>query len=723
MNTIKSDLNLVIAATFTAEPVRGSLVFWLEKLGINASIQYENQVFKQLLDPYSAMRQNSGINVILIRFDDWFRVEDGLETEIRKDALLQSKVDRNIDDLLNALKTAVDNSSALHIVCICPPSPLMEWGSETAYDYKQMENRLYQGLQELNGVCPVASSEILNLYPVTDYYDFHSDKMGNIPYKQIFFDSLGTVIARKIYSAKSLPYKVIVLDCDQTLWKGVCGEDGAEGIIVDPYRKQLQEFVLEQQSSGMLLCLCSKNNEDDVNEALKRPDMLIKPEHIAASRINWERKSENLESLARELQLGLDSFIFIDDNPIECMEVKARCPEILTLCLPENDENIPLYLKNIWAFDRIKTTVADRNRTELVKQNIERNKFRQEIMSYEDFINGLELNVSISPLGDKELARAAQLTHRVNQFTFTTFRRSEAELKKISGEENVSCFTVNASDRFGDYGMVGLAVCRQQGTKLSVDSFLLSCRALGKGVEYKMLAMLGELAAEKGLDCVEAIFVPTSKNQPAGQFLSLIGEEYLTVSAENKVYEFTVEFAREIDFTSYLTKADHCRAEVQAAAEQVASSFDPVILDVLDDIGRNLNTSRSIHAKVEAASQGKTGERAEYVAPRNEFEQRILKIWEDVLVIEQIGVMDNLFELGGESIKAIQILSRIREEFEVDLPLTVLFEGNLSVAGLAQAVEASLLSSFDEDLIAEELAALENLTDEEIELLLKQESE
>ncbi|MGG4146718.1 HAD-IIIC family phosphatase [Paenibacillus algorifonticola] len=717
------DLNLVFSATFTAEPVRRSLVFWLEKLGIKAAIQYENQVFKQLLDPYSAMRQNNGINVILIRFDDWFRVEDGLETELRKDALLQSKVDRNIVDLLNAVKTSVETTSAIHIVCICPPSPLMEWSTETACDYKEIENRLYQGLQGLNGIVPVASSDILDLYPVADYYDFHSDKMGHIPYKQIFFDALGTVIARKIYSATSLPYKVIVLDCDQTLWKGICGEDGVDGIEVDPYRKQLQAFMLEQQRLGMLLCLCSKNNESDIMAALNRSDMLIKPEHIAASRINWDRKSDNLDGLAKELNLGLDSFIFIDDNPVECMEVKTRYPQVLTLCLPENDEDIPLYLSNIWAFDRINTTAADESRTELVKQNTERNKFQQEMLSYEAFISGLELNVSISPLGDAELARAAQLTQRVNQFNFTTIRHSEAELKRLGSEENVSCFTVAASDRFGDYGIVGLVVCREQGSKLIVDSFLLSCRALGKGIEYTMLARIGELATAKGLDQVDVVFVPTAKNQPAAQFLDLIGAQNAAASAENNVYAFTAAFARTIDFRAYLEQAGHIREEVHAAAQQAASGADPVNLDVLDDIGRHLNTPRSIHAKVEAASQGKTGERAEYVAPRNEFEKRILNIWEDVLVIEQIGVMDNLFEVGGESIKAIQILSRIREEFEVDLPMTVLFEGSLTIAGLAEAVETSLLSSFDEDSIAEQLAALENLTEEEIEQLLREESE
>ena len=710
----------IITATFTAEPIKNSLEFWMSKFGFNISLKFENQIFKQLLDPTSPVRNNNGINTILIRFDDWLKVEDGFETDFNMDSLAQVKIEKNIEDFLNALKTVLEYNSATYIVVICPPA----LNVESDINYQEIEQMLSERLQGINGIHSITSSEIFDLYPVENYYDHHADKMGLIPFRQIFYDCLGTVIARKIVSIKGLPYKVIALDCDQTLWKGVCSEDGVDGIEVDSSRRQLQEFVLKQSEAGMLLCLCSKNNEKDVMDVFKDSnEMLIKKDHIVAHRINWEDKSVNLKSLAEELQLGLDSFIFIDDNPVECMEVKAHCPQVLTLCLPENDEAIPLFLESNWAFDRVKTTAVDQKRTELYKQNIQRNAFKEKTMSYQDFLNGLELKVVISELKNDEIARVAQLTQRVNQFNFTTIRRTETDLKKLSKEPKVTLYTVKASDRFGDYGLVGLLIGCVQESELKIDSFLLSCRALGKGLEYQMLAQLGELAEEKGLSVVEAVLIPNSKNMPAQQFLSQIGAEYLRDYPTHQSYYFPVEFLRKLAFEDYLQDENSNNQDSNVVVAEVGNSFNWSIVDVFEDIVKNFDTPAKIHANINSPKQDKVSNRAEYIGPRNEIEVKIVKIWEEVLDLEQIGIEDNFFDLGGESIKAIQILSRIREEFEVDIPMSVLFEGALTVAGLAAAVEESLLSGLDEDLIAEELKAIEDLSDEEIEELLKAENQ
>lgn len=715
-------INQVVTATFTAEPVKNSLEFWMTKFGFETALTFEKEIFKQLLDPTSPVRINKGINIILLRFDDWLRVEEGFETDFKMDSLVQVKIKKNIEDFLNALKTALEKSSATYIVVICPPSPLAV-DSKSDFNHQELEQMLSESLQGINEVYSITSAEIFDLYPVENYYDLQADKMGQIPYKQIFFDCLGAVIARKIISIRGLPYKVIALDCDQTLWKGVCSEDGVGGIEIDPYRRQLQEFVLKQTEAGMLLCLCSKNNEKDVWDVFNgSKEMLIKADHIVASRINWERKSDNLKSLAEELQLGLNSFIFIDDNPMECMEVKAHCPQVLTICLPEKDDEIPVFLKNIWAFDRVDVTEVDRKRTELYKQNIKRNVFQQEAMSYRDFLNGLELKVNISELTDNEIGRAAQLTKRVNQFNFTTIRRTEAELRKLNEKPEVTLYTVNASDRFGDYGLVGLMIGCEVETGFEIDTFLLSCRALGKGLEYRMLSKIGELAALKGYSVVEVQLIPNSKNIPAQQFLNQIGAKYLRNTSSRLSYSFPVEFLKKLAFEDYL-KDENNNQEPSVAVAEVGNNFNWSIVDVFEDIAKNFNTPVKIHSKINSLSHDKVSNRAEYIGPRNEIEAKIAKIWQEVLDLEPIGVEDNLFELGGESIKAIQILSRMREEFEVDIPMSVLFEGALTVAGLAVAVEESLLSGIDEDLIAEELKAIENLSDEEIEELLKAENE
>jgi FkbH-like protein len=427
--------------------------------------------------------------------------------------------------------------------------------------------------------------------------------------------------------------------------------------------------------------------------------------------------------LSEELQLGLDSFIFIDDSPVECMEVKSQCPEVLTLCLPQQDEDIKLYLKNIWVLDQRKTTKIDHGRTELYKENIRRNKYKKEALSYREFLKGLELEVEISLLEDEDITRGAQLTQRVNQFNFTTKRYTEAELKNLCINPSTSCYTVKAKDRFGDYGLVGLIVCIEEDRTLRIDNFLLSCRAIGRGIEYQIFARLGEIAREKNLESIYVNFIESCKNQPAKQFLALIGHEYVAYSNESISYDFPVDFIEKLRFESYINVTEICGKEVDETSEQIASSVEVPILDILDDIGRNLNTAKKIHSSIVRFIQDKAAKRQNYVEPTNEIEKEIVRIWEDVLSINKIGIMDNFFELGGESIKAIQILSRMREVFQVELPITILFQGSITVIDMAEAVELALLSSVDDDLLAKELAAIENLSDEEIELMLSEQEE
>src|SRR5260221_4419946 len=192
----------------------------------------------------------------------------------------------------------------------------------------------------------------------------------------------------------------------------------------------------------MLLCLCSKNVEEDVWDVFeKNPSMLLKRKDISGYRINWERKSQNLKALSQELGLGLDSFVFIDDNPIECAEVEAECPEVLTLQLPEKAEQIPLFLKHVWAFDHFRSTDIDRRRSELYSDNQQREQMRQG-QGLEKFIESLQLEIIIASLSEENVARVAQLTQRSNQFNFTTVRRQDNQVRDILYTRTTQCLTV-----------------------------------------------------------------------------------------------------------------------------------------------------------------------------------------------------------------------------------------------------------------------------------------
>ena len=182
---------------------------------------------------------------------------------------------------------------------------------------------------------------------------------------------------------------MIVLDCDNTIWKGVVGEEGVEGIAIPPVWRRLQRFMVELSGKGFLLCLCSKNDESDVLEVFdRRPDMVLKRDHLVSWRINWQPKSENIRSLAQELNLGLDSFIFLDDNPVECAEVRSGCPDVLTLRLPI-EEAIAKFLDHVWAFDRLKVTSEDQQRTAMYKQEVERARFQDTDADHRGVSRGL----------------------------------------------------------------------------------------------------------------------------------------------------------------------------------------------------------------------------------------------------------------------------------------------------------------------------------------------
>ncbi len=516
---------IAITATFTAEPVEDALNYWMKELKFAFKIEFApyNQVFQQLLDPTSLISRNGkGINILLVRLEDWQRFEKTDDA-----STLKTKLDAHGNDLIQALQSAASRSAAPFIVCVCPFSPLVMADEEQATLFQNAETQLAIGLEPINAVYLVTSTELASRYPVKEYYDAYADKVGHIPYTTAFFTALGTMLARKIYALQTPARKVIVLDCDNTLWKGICAESGSSGIEIDAPHLALQAFMVSQHASGRLLCLCSKNSEQDVFDVFThRAEMPLKREHIISWRINWQPKSENLVALAEELQLGLDSFIFLDDSPLECAEVQAHCPDVLTLQLPQQPERIPRFLQNVWPFDYLKVTATDLQRTALYRQNMEREQARRAASTFEDFLAALELEIKISEMTPEQTERVAQLTQRTNQFNVTTIRRTESEIQHLSRAQNLEFLVVEVRDRFGDYGLVGVMAFETQADGLQVDTFLLSCRVLGRGVEHQMLKKLGGIALARERNIVAIPFLPTQKNQPALDFLNQIGADY-----------------------------------------------------------------------------------------------------------------------------------------------------------------------------------------------------
>jgi thioester reductase-like protein/FkbH-like protein len=670
-----------IAATFSAEPVEPYLRFWFEEFQRPSLIQFApyNQVFQQLLDPESLLAKNSdGLNVLLLRFEDWQRYGVSADT---------AKIERHVAELIEALRSPALRPKVPYLVCLCPPSPVTSADTAMTDVFERLEHQLAASISSMPGVHFVSYTEIESSYPVVDYYDRHADQEGHLPYTDPFFAALATVIARKWDALKRSPYKVLVLDCDQTLWKGICGEDqGPAGVEITPPHRFLQEFVVRQAEQGMLLSLCSKNREEDVWSVFDHhADMPLKREHIISSRINWAPKSDNLKELSAELQLGLDSFIFIDDNPVERADVRTHCPEVLTLQFPA--DNVQSFLENVWAFDRTVLTQDDRQRTLRYRQDAYRNKFRKCSATLREFLDGLNLQVDIHPMRDNEIARVAQLTQRTNQFNFTTQRRTETEIREIHCGEAFECLAVDVGDRFGDYGLVGVVIFATRESILAVDTFLLSCRVLGRGVEHLMMKRLGEIARDRGLAGIDVHCIPTDRNKPASDFLYKIAPPFdqrdngrfarRLSPCEAADIRYQPEFTESEPTGEVQVEQSTARSNNEKQSERLARYVRTAI--EFDDVSKIVAAVRA--KRVQSPITQPPGRQ-----PRNDIERRLVELISDILVTDSVTIDDDFFDLGGHSIAAVQLLGRIARTFHVRLPLERLFE-RPTVAHLAAVIE------------------------------------
>jgi FkbH-like protein len=323
--------------------------------------------------------------------------------------------------------------------------------------------------------------------------------------------------------------KVLVVDLDNTLWGGVIGEDGMAGIQLGAEYpgaayQALQRALLDLARRGILLAICSKNNHDDALEALQNhPGMLVRPSHFAAMRINWHDKALNLREIASELNVGVDALAFLDDNPMEREQVRAALPQVNVIDLPADPIEYAATVRDAPALQRLVLSDEDRQRTELYAAQRERSLAQQTFQSKEDFFRYLELEAEIAPLEPATLARVAQLTQKTNQFNLTTRRRSEQQIAEMAQRADSQVLTIRLRDRFGDHGLVGIAITSDESETCEIDTFLLSCRVIGRTVETALLSHVASGAISRGCQQLSGWFLPTKKNAPARDFYSQHG--------------------------------------------------------------------------------------------------------------------------------------------------------------------------------------------------------
>ncbi|WP_231114988.1 HAD-IIIC family phosphatase, partial [Lentzea aerocolonigenes] len=476
--------------------------------------------------------------------------------------------------------------------------------------------------------------------------------MAHLAYTPAGYDALATGIARSVHSLLARPFKVLVLDCDNTLWAGVAGEDGPEGVRLTDGHRHVQEWAVALRERGVLLALASKNDPETVAEVFRvRSEFPLRSDHVAAQAIGWDPKPVGLARLAAELNLGLDSFVFLDDNPVEVAQVRAACPGVLALTVPADQEAGKPFLDRVWAFDRLVVTEEDRGRAAAYDANRDRGELRRSSLTFADFIAGLNLVVTSTPATEADLRRVAQMTQRTNQFNFSTVRRQENELRALLAEPGMRCQVVRATDRFGDHGVVGAVISRQDTDELVVDTFLLSCRVLGRGVEHQVLAALGSDTSTK----IRLPYVPTAKNEPARRFLDSVADG--VPAAGGTDYLLTPEQAAGIRFDP----------ESAAVADDAPAAPAAAVVDA----GPRLSTLVALAENATGARE--LGEAAG--AERRDALDIVVDALTDVLALPQGSLTADsaLAELGASSLALVEAAVALQAHFGA-LELEVFYE-------------------------------------------------
>jgi FkbH-like protein len=690
----KTLAGVVIAASFTADPLVEPTELILRETGLAlpVSVAPYGQPFQQLLDAGSLFAQNTaGVNVLLVRLEDWLRGADGVR-DLGPD--WQSKLARNVADLAAAVRACAQRAATSMVVGVCPSSPAAILDDSEVAVLLALERDFRQ---ELSGLATVhlLDMEGFSAWPAPLLHDSEQNRIGHVPYTSRFFAVLARDIARLTFSLKTQPIKVLVLDCDNTLWSGVVGEDGVAGLGIGERERDLQRFALEKKKSGVLLCLASKNSEADVIEVFeKRKDMVLQLSDIVAMQVHWQAKSESIRALSQQLNLDLDSFAFVDDSPLECAEVRMACPEVLVLGL-RPDEDTASFLRNVWPLDLPVVTDEDRRRSDMFRANLERDRSAKSATDMAAFIADLNLQIEIAPPNPGQIARVAQLTQRTNQFNFTTRRRSAAEIAQLD-QQGQACLAVEVRDRFGDYGLVGLVIYGQGDEALLVDTFLLSCRVLGRGVEHAIVRELGRIASRQGKQRIEMTFLASKRNMPARRFLDSLVAQVQETGEDSGGSRFTIT-AEAASALAYLPGGSPSQAgsdEKETAAppaESQASSMPGVEMVTRsarwNRLARRLDTPENILAVLRAWARSERNLAVPLAEPQTATEARLRTIWSDVLGVSGIGTGDDYYgDLGGTSLQAVAIFARIERELGMRLPLVELVEAP-TIAQLAARID------------------------------------
>ena len=525
-----------ITASFTAEPLTPYLgAHLLTSADIQPEIHHAgfNTVIQTCLDPESAFGLTPSAIVVLWRIEDLYpRLQ---EPGVLGKSPLLSELLEMLGELTAALQALREHFAGTIVVSV-PPFPSGVWMSpagladcaELGHVHRSVVAELLERLAQIERIRTLDLDTLQRYHGVAASEDRRKWYLYRQPYKEEMWECIGAAVTRILVVNQRAARKCVVLDCDNTLWGGVVGEEGLAGIaLADDFPgssyRDFQSELKGLKQSGIMLALASKNNAADVWEVFDRHDaMILRREDISSARIDWNDKASNLRAIAGELNIGLDALVFVDDSDFEVAQVHELLPEVTVVKVPEELSELPGLLTRLDLFERSQLSAEDRNRTRMMAEERDRNEVR-DALTAQDFLDNLRLKVSVSDAEPAHLGRITQLVNKTNQFNLTTIRRSPDEVDDLNRRDDYQILMMRVEDRFGDYGLTGVAIVQHENKSWTLDTLLMSCRVLGRGVESAFLAAIAQAAGASGAASIIGRYVPTEKNALAANFFSAHG--------------------------------------------------------------------------------------------------------------------------------------------------------------------------------------------------------
>lgn len=559
----RADVRIAFAGNVVLEPLAEFVEAQLACGGLLASTYVApfEQALQVILDPGSELRQFQP-DFILLHFEAealarGLPVSDMHATAESHRAAMDGVFARVEPSILAAL----ENTSAIVLITnFVPPDcyalgladARSEWSEQELW--AQLSSRLGKTYRAEPRVQIVDLSRLTAIHGRSRARDRRLYYVAKLPWHESFLPVLADEITRHVTSVRGRIRKCLIVDLDNTLWGGVLGEEGAEGVRIgsgDPEAEahfDLQRRILAIKQRGVLLAICSKNNPADVDEVFRlRQDMPLRRDDFVCLEVGWDYKHEGIRRIAERLNIGTDSLVFLDDNPAEVDLVRQLLPEVQCVLVPSDPALRPSCLDRVHGLERAVITAEDQNKTGQYRQNAARESIREQFSSVHGYLQSLQTRITIRTASGELLARAHQLFNKTNQFNVTTHRYALPDLQQVLADSTSRLILVRVEDRFGDSGWVGAVLVRQlDQPHAHIDSFILSCRAMGRGVETAILNYVKHWCfTSTRCTALTAEYRATAKNVPVREFFEQHG--------------FTAAFDGADGAKTYRLAKDECR--------------------------------------------------------------------------------------------------------------------------------------------------------------------